>query len=251
MTSSAAAVGRHRQAAADDLAQAGEVGRDAEQLLRAARRRGGSRSSPRRRPAGCRRGRRSRAGPRGSRARAARTPMLPATGSMMTAAIWPRCASQSCSTDARSLKVAVSGVGDRARGHAGAGRAGRSVRAPEPAFDQQGVGVAVVAALELDQLVAPGEAAGDAQRAHRRLGAGADEAHASRMLRHQLAHRLGERRLRPASGAPKLVPSAACFCSALRRAPSACGRGSSGPTSRCSRCRRCRRRRSSARRAPG
>ena len=44
-------------------------------------------------------------------------------------------------------------------------------------LDQQRVGMAVVAALELDDLVAAGGAARQPQRAHRRLGARADQAH--------------------------------------------------------------------------
>ena len=42
---------------------------------------------------------------------------------------------------------------------------------------QQAVGVAVVAAFELDDAVAPGVAAGQTDGAHGRLGAGADHAH--------------------------------------------------------------------------
>jgi hypothetical protein len=42
--------------------------------------------------------------------------------------------------------------------------------------DQQHVGVAVIAAVGLDDLRAAGEAAGEAQRAHRRLGARRDQA---------------------------------------------------------------------------
>jgi hypothetical protein len=46
-----------------------------------------------------------------------------------------------------------------------------------PGLHQQTVGVAVVAALELEQQVAAGEAARETDGAHRRLGAGADQAH--------------------------------------------------------------------------
>src|SRR5690606_16730785 len=56
--------------------------------------------------------------------------------------------------------------------------------------DQQAVGVAVVAALELDDLVAAGVAACQANRTHGRFGAGADHAHHVHR-RHQLAHLLG------------------------------------------------------------
>ena len=67
-------------------------------------------------------------------------------------------------------------VGDRALGHAG--RAGDAERRDAGAGrDEQRVGVAVVAAVELQDLAPAGEAARDAQRAHRGLGAGGDEAH--------------------------------------------------------------------------
>ena len=64
----------------------------------------------------------------------------------------------------RGLGRDACGAGDAERGDAGAG------------LDQQGVGVAVVAALELDDEVAAGEAAGEADGGHGGLGAGGDEA---------------------------------------------------------------------------
>ena len=57
------------------------------------------------------------------------------------------------------------GIGERERGHAGAGSG------------QQPVGVPVVTALELQHEVAVGGGARQTQRRHCRLGAGADEAH--------------------------------------------------------------------------
>ena len=65
-------------------------------------------------------------------------------------------------------------VGDRAR-HAG--RIGHAEgQGPAARLDQEAVGVAVVAALELDDAVAAGRRARHAHRAHRRLGAGVDHA---------------------------------------------------------------------------
>ena len=67
-------------------------------------------------------------------------------------------------------------VSHRALGHArGAGDA--EGRDAGPGGDQQRVGVAVVAAVELEDLAPAGEAARDAQRAHGGLGARRDEAH--------------------------------------------------------------------------
>ena len=61
-----------------------------------------------------------------------------------------------------------------------------SVVALEPACDQQAIDVAVIAAGELDDDIAAGEAARQANGAHRRLGAGADHAH-HLDRRHELA----------------------------------------------------------------
>ena len=74
----------------------------------------------------------------------------------------------------------VVGGEQRLRGEGG-GHAGR-VRQPEggdagAGSGQQAVRVAVVAALELHDQIAPGGGAGEPQRAHHRLGPGVDEAH--------------------------------------------------------------------------
>ena len=74
----------------------------------------------------------------------------------------------------------VVGQHDRLAGARGghAGRVGQGEgRHPRPGGCQQGVDVAVVAAGELDHHRPPGEPAGQAQRAHRRLGAGAHQPH--------------------------------------------------------------------------
>ena len=65
--------------------------------------------------------------------------------------------------------------GHRAR-HAGRRRHAEG-RGAGAGGDQKGVAVAVVAALELDELVAAGGGAGEAQGGHRGLGAGVDQAH--------------------------------------------------------------------------
>ena len=101
--------------------------------------------------------------------------MFPATGSTMTAAISLGWRSKSRSTASRSLNGAVS-VSATAPG-VDAGRVGQAERRdPGARLHEQEVGVAVVAARELDDLRASGERAGEAKRAHRRLGPGADEA---------------------------------------------------------------------------
>ena len=60
-------------------------------------------------------------------------------------------------------------------------------------FHQQRVGMPVVAAFELDDQLAAGEAAREADRGHRRLGARGHQAHALDR-RHELADALGELR---------------------------------------------------------
>ncbi|KAF1852355.1 hypothetical protein Lal_00037083 [Lupinus albus] len=59
--------------------------------------------------------------------------------------------------------------------HPGRGRIAEGQQAAA-GLHQQGIGVAVVAAFELDDLVAPGGATGQAQRAHGGFGAGGDQA---------------------------------------------------------------------------
>ena len=102
--------------------------------------------------------------------------MLPATGSTITAATASGCASK-IRLDGRGVVV---GGEQRLRGEGG-GHAGR-VRQPEggdagAGGGEQAVRVAVVAALELHDQVAPGGGAGEPQRAHHGLGPGVDEAH--------------------------------------------------------------------------
>ncbi len=80
-------------------------------------------------------------------------------------------------------------IGERGR-HAGRARHAERQRAGT-GLDQQGVAVAVVATLELDDLVAPGIAAREADRAHRRLGAGIGHADLVE-ARHDRADALGE-----------------------------------------------------------
>ncbi len=68
------------------------------------------------------------------------------------------------------------GVGDGTGGHAGRTGQAEHGHATAPA-GQQAVGVAVIAAVELDDAVTPGRAAGEAHGAHGGLGSGGDEAH--------------------------------------------------------------------------
>ena len=85
------------------------------------------------------------------------------------------------------------GVGHRPGGHAG--RTGQPEHGdPAAPAGQQAVGVAVVAAVELHDPVPAGDAAGQAHRAHGRLGARRDQAH---LLApgHPVADRLGQQHL--------------------------------------------------------
>ena len=102
--------------------------------------------------------------------------MFAAAASVMTQAIWSPCSLEG-GTGGREVVVRqhdrvgggragdAGGVGQAERGHPGAGAG------------QQRVDVPVVAAGELHHLRAAGEPAGQPDRAHRRLGAGADEPH--------------------------------------------------------------------------
>ena len=104
------------------------------------------------------------------------TPMLPATGSTMSAAISSPRSSNSLGQRGDVVVLDQQRVGRRALGDAGA--VGQREREHAAAGGgQEAVRVAVVAADELDDLLAAGEAAGDAHGAHRRLGARVDHAH--------------------------------------------------------------------------
>jgi hypothetical protein len=101
--------------------------------------------------------------------------MLPATGSTMIAATSGPRADMTASTADRSLNgtVMVS-----AASAAGTPRLSGTpkVAPPEPAFDEQAVGMSVVTPFELDNGVASRDASGQPDRAHRRFRARGDEA---------------------------------------------------------------------------
>ncbi len=166
---------------------------------------------------------------------AARCPCCPHTGSTMIAA-----SSSPCSATARSTRGEV--VEGRRRGcrrrcpRAPRGEPGMpSVATPEPAATRKRVGVAVVAAVELEDLVAPGEAAGQPHGAHRRLGAevtkrtfSTEGTQRTTCSASSTSRRRGRRRTCP--GPPPAGPP--------RRLRGGRGPGSSGPRSRRSRCSR-------------
>ena len=100
---------------------------------------------------------------------------------------------------------------DRVRRHAGR-HAGRrrdaERREPGAGAGEKRIGVAVIAAGELDHPVAVGEAAREPERRHRRLGAGRDEP--DLLDRRHRIDDLGRRaRPRVSVVAPKVVPSSA------------------------------------------
>ncbi len=88
------------------------------------------------------------------------------------------------------------GVMGEALRHPGRGRRAEG-REPRPGVDQQMVHVPVVAAAELDDRVAAGGAACQADGGHDRFGAGGHEAHHLE-VRHRGGHELGELDLLPA-----------------------------------------------------
>ena len=111
-------------------------------------------------------------------------------------------------------------VGGRRARDAGARRHAER-RQARAGLHEKLIGVPVIAALELDDLLAPRVRPRHAHRAHRRFGAGADEAHASRSTASSI------RTSSPSStsssvGAPKLVPCRAAASSAFTRPPGAC-----------------------------
>ena len=126
-------------------------------------------------------------------------PLLAGTGSMMSAATSLPRAAKNASSFATSSSGSTTVVSAEALGHAGA--AGRAEGGqPAARLHQQAVGVAVVAAAELDGHVAAGEAARQADGAHHGLGAAADEAHLVE-VRHARQEGLGQQHLAAAGGA--------------------------------------------------
>ena len=81
--------------------------------------------------------------------------------------------STACSTATKSFQGTIAVASAWARGHARAGR-DRLRREARAGLGEQAVDVAVVGAGELDQPLAAGRRAGEADRAHRRLGPGVD-----------------------------------------------------------------------------
>ncbi len=168
-------------------------------------------------------------------------PMLPQTGSTMTAAIWsamwrgkplPRpAASLNGTVMVVSLKPLrnAGGIGKAESRDAGSG------------FDEQRIDVAVIAAFELDGEVAAGEAAGDAQGAHGGFGAGVDQAHHLHGG-HDLADGLGELDFL-FGGRAEAGAALQGFGESIEHSAVSGGRAAADPRSRCSRCTRCHRHR--------
>ncbi len=123
------------------------------------------------------------------------------------------------------------GVGHAERGDAG------------PGGGQERVDVAVVAAGELHHQRPAGEAAGQADRAHRRLGAELDQADLLRAAAPASTSSSASCTSR-SLGVPKLKPFAGGLADRRRGPPGGCGRGSSAPRSRPGRASGRRRRRS-------
>ena len=157
-----------RQAAADHLAEAGEVGADAEQLLGAA---AGDAEAGDHLVEDQQRADAVALGPqalRGTRAPAATRPMLAATGSTITQATSSSSSGTTLygatTVSATASSVTPAEPRQPERRHAAA------------ALGEQRVAVAVVVAGELHDLRPAGEAAGHADGRHGRLGARADQA---------------------------------------------------------------------------
>ena len=100
--------------------------------------------------------------------------MFAGSGSQRIAAT-SRSAS-AAATASRSFQGTITVSAAAGLGDAGARRDSLR-REPRPGLGEEAVGVAVVGAGELDDRVAAGGGAGEADGAHRRLGAGVDDAH--------------------------------------------------------------------------
>ena len=179
--------------------------------------------------------RRARAAPRGSPARAGPGPCSPATGSTITAARLVAVRSNAASQPRRRRCTAATIVSAGARRAARPGPGRPSVATPEPACDEERVGVAVVAALELDDPVAAGRAAREPHRGHRRLGAGGHQPHL--LDRRARASTIASASSTSRSvGAPNVVPSRRGLAAPPRRRRVGVAEDRAAPTTACSRC---------------
>jgi hypothetical protein len=102
--------------------------------------------------------------------------MLPATGSTITAAILRAVLGKRRRKSDAIVVVEHQRVPGEIGGDTPAGTRIAEGKHPRAGLHQQAVGVAMVAALELDQQVAPGKTARQPDRAHRRFSAGTDQA---------------------------------------------------------------------------
>ena len=103
-------------------------------------------------------------------------PMFPATGSTKIAARSPPWRSTAAAAALEVVVVDDDGVGDDRGRDAGRGRDAER-RQPRAGLGEERVGVAVVAAGELEHAVAAGVRPREPQRRHRRLGPRGDEPH--------------------------------------------------------------------------
>ena len=234
----ASAVRADRHAAADDLAERGQVRRDAVQRLRAAERdaEAGHHFVEDQ----------QRAVLRAQLAQAlqiavARRDAIHVAGDRLDDQRRRSRRRASANKSLRGVEIVVRQgqreIGERLR-HARRSRHAERQRAGA-GLDQERIAVAVIAAFELDDARAAGGAAREADRRHRRLGAGVDHAH-HLDRRHQARDRFGHRHF----GRARRAERQAVAHRALDRgahAPDGCGRRSSAPTSRRSRCSACRR----------
>ena len=140
--------------------------------------------------------------------------MFPAIGSTMIAATCPRCRIDDA---LNRFEIVVSGqqrICGRSCRNAGAGRHAER-RRTRAGLHQERIGMAVVAALELDDLVSPGRCPGDAHRTHRRFGSRAHEPHA--LIDGISIATLCASLVSSSVGAPKLVPREAVSASVFNR----------------------------------
>ena len=103
--------------------------------------------------------------------------MFAATGSTITAAIFPACSRENA-LDGGDIVVGRVEREARERVRNAGARRNAKRREAGAGFDEKTIGVAVVAALEFEDQIALGEGARDADGGHGRFGAGADEADA-------------------------------------------------------------------------
>ena len=218
----ASAVRPDGQSPADDLAKRGQVGPDADTAPAPPRDRRGSPVMTSSKMSSAPSAEHRSRSPSRKPGRGATTPMLPTTGSTMSAAIRPGCAVKARAHAREIVEAGGHGVARRRVRHAGAVRCAEC-GSTRSRLDEKTVAVPVIAPLELDDPGTSGDAARHAVRQPSSPRCPSSPCGPSRSTAPASSSR-SAMSTSSAVGAPNAVPSCACRVMAATTAGCACPR---------------------------